>query len=625
MKPSSFASFDPRQHAAQLVPLITELEQAKSLERPRYDRILRRYPRAGKGAFSKSEIIRGVRRLAATLGWDEPRQEEFVERLKRKPVRTQSGVAPVSVLTRPHPCPGKCIFCPSDVRMPKSYLSREPGAQRAAQHDFDPYGQTLGRLLALHHLGHRVDKVELIVLGGTWSFYPLAYQIGFIKRCLEAMNDFASQRDRADAGSIRGRLRFAELVGDVVGREAGRTYNQRVSSFLSEQLEGQLRDGQLLEPSEGAEWAELEEVQRQNETAAVRCVGMVLETRPDHISAAEVVHLRRLGCTKVQIGYQSLADDVLRANRRGHDVAATRRAMGLLRRAGFKIHAHWMANLHGSDPRRDVEDFKRIFADPDFRPDELKIYPCSLIESAELMRYWQRGDWRPYDRAELLKVLTRCMLLVPPWCRVTRVIRDIPGDDIWAGNRVTNFRQVLEQELARRGLASRDIRAREIGRRQLGAEQPRLEVLRYDTSNSQEIFLQMTTAEGWLLGFCRLALPGEGSFIEEIRHSALLRELHVYGVMVGLGEQQGGRAQHLGLGRRLVAKARELAAAEGFLDLAVISSIGTRPYYRTLGFVDGELYQHLALAEKRLLPQCGVIDSSDNGTARASRSVPTLA
>ena len=190
-------------------------------------------------------------------------------------------------------------------------------------------------------------------------------------------------------------------------------------------------------------------------------MGLVVETRPDHLSHEEVVRIRRLGATKVQIGFQSLSDEVLEVNRRGHDLAATRRAMRLLRGAGFKLHAHWMPNLHGSDPERDVEDFGRIFGDSDFRPDELKIYPTSLIESAELMRFYEAGEWRPYREDELLEVLCACLLEVPEYCRITRVIRDIPGDDIHAGNKVTNFREVVERELSSRGLRSRDIRARE--------------------------------------------------------------------------------------------------------------------------------------------------------------------
>ena len=593
--------FDPAEHERQLVPIIEAIQGLDQLDVRTLNRLTRRYPKAGRGSFSKSEIIRGYRHFRERYGWTD--DEGFVARVRMKPVRTLSGVAPVTVLTKPFPCPGRCIFCPNDVRMPKSYLSREPGAQRAAQHDFDPYAQTLARLVAFHHTGHEVDKVELIILGGTWSFYPESYQVWFVKRCFDAMNDFErfSKQINLPADALpRGPIDFETLDDTVDGRDLERTYNQVVGAFLRQSL-----DGELLADDEHAAWDELTTVQRANETAKARCVGLVVETRPDHLSLEEVERVRRLGCTKVQIGFQSLDDAVLEANHRGHDVAATRRAVDLLRQAGFKIHAHWMPNLHGSSPEADVRDFDRIFDDSDFRPDELKIYPCSLIETAELMQFYERGEWRPYDEGELLEVLTECLLRVPPYCRVTRVIRDIPGDDILVGNKTTNFRQVAEAELERRGLHCRDVRAREIRGRTLDDGGPRLEVLEYETSVGLELFLQYVGREvprhggegrdDVLLAFLRLSLPSKPVFLDEVAHSAMIREIHVYGAVVGIGDRAAGRSQHLGLGRRLVDEAVRRAANAGFDDLAVISSVGTREYYRGLGFVDGELYQHRPL------------------------------
>ncbi len=590
MRPSPHR-FEPQLHERELLPIIDEIRAVDTLDAAMLHRLVRKYPKAGCGAFSKSEIIRGYRFFKPRLGWPED-ESAFVERVRMKPVRTQSGVAPVTVLTKPYPCPGKCIFCPSDVRMPKSYLSREPGAQRAAQHDFDPYGQTLGRLLAFYNTGHEVDKVELIILGGTWSFYPEPYQIWFVKRCFDAMNDFAAARqsDTVQPYTMRGAVSFHELDHEVDGLAPKRTYNQVVSTYLSEQLEGE-----LLDRSENATWEQLAAVQLENETAIARCVGLVVETRPDHLSEDEVVRVRRLGATKVQIGFQSLSDEVLAKNHRGHDVAATRRAMRLLRAAGFKLHAHWMPNLYGSDPDRDIEDFGRVFDDVDFRPDELKIYPTSLIESAELMRYYESGQWRPYTEDELLRVVSQCLLKVPEYCRVTRIIRDIPGDDIHVGNKVTNFREVVERDLERRGQASRDIRAREIRGEPVDPEQLTLDCLEYETSIGPEKFLQFITPARKIVGFCRLALPRQAADIPEIAASAMIREVHVYGVVVSLGDTRRDRSQHLGLGRRLIERAAQIAGEAGFQSLAVISSVGTREYYRRLGFADGELYQHLRL------------------------------
>lgn len=592
--PTRTYAFEPEQHEEQLTAAIREIRQLEQMDRTSLDRILRRYPRQSGGVFSNSQLIRGFRFLAPRYGWQKE-EAWFVERVRLKPVRTASGVTPVTVLTKPYPCPGRCIFCPNDVRMPKSYLSREPGAQRAAQHAFDPYGQTLARLLAFHHTGHPVDKVEMIILGGTWSFYPEPYQIWFIKRCFDALNDFVVELDRLPKQPRRG-VDFDTLDTVIDGRSIDATYNQVISKYLTENL-----DGRLLDRHEEASWDALEAVQKVNEQGHARCVGLVLETRPDHLDQAEATRLRRLGATKVQIGYQSLSDEVLALNHRGHDVAATRHAMAILRQAGFKIHAHWMANLYGSDPQSDITDFARLFSDPDFRPDELKLYPCSLIESAELMRFYEDGRWRPYSEDELLKVLSECLLKVPPYCRVTRVIRDIPGDDILVGNKITNFRQVVEEDLKRRGLASQDIRAREIRHRQTRLSDLELVPIEYDTQIGREIFLQFVTPEDRIVAFCRLALPRQAVFIEEIAASAMIREVHVYGRVAGIGEKAPSgapRSQHAGLGRRLVDEAARRAAESGYRDLAVISSVGTREYYRGLGFVDGELYQHRDLCRE---------------------------
>jgi elongator complex protein 3 len=343
---------------------------------------------------------------------------------------------------------------------------------------------------------------------------------------------------------------------------------------------------------EFATWEELEATHHHNESADCRSVGLVIETRPDHISEEEVLRIRRLGCTKVQIGFQSLNDEVLRANKRGHGVDATRRAVKLLRQAGFKIHAHWMPNLYGSTPEMDIEDYARMFGDPDFRPDELKVYPCSLIESAELMQRYEDGSWRPYSHDELLNILTECFKLTPEYCRLTRVIRDIPSTDIVIGNQMTNFRQVVEQELAKQNQQSKDIRAREIGQRKVAMSDLHLDETWYESSCSDEVFLQYITDERQIAGFLRLSLPhDEPPIVDELQGAAMIREVHVYGQSLGIGESEAGRAQHLGLGKQLIERAITIAHERGYQRLAVISAIGTREYYRKRGFDDGVFYQ----------------------------------
>jgi len=579
-------AFDPARHETELDALIDAIEGRETLDRIGLEELLRRFPKEGRGFFSKSEIIRGYRHLKAEATAEEERA--FLDKIRMKPVRTSSGVAPVTVLTKPHPCPGQCIFCPSDVRMPKSYLSDEPGAQRAAQHQFDPYQQTLSRLLTYRNTGHRSDKVELIILGGTWSSYPETYQLWFTKRCFDALNDFGRVLGGWEPDlEADPEIDFRSLGETVDGRRIARRYNEIVTDFAGATGLG-----------ETATWEQLGTVQAENEAAAARCVGLVIETRPDHMNEAETVRLRRLGATKVQIGIQSLSDEVLRLNRRGHDVATTRRALRLLRQAGFKIHAHWMPNLYGSSPTSDIEDFTRLFSDPDIQPDELKIYPCSLIESAELMAYYDDGRWRPYTHDELLEVLASCLLATPEYCRVTRVIRDIPGTDIVVGNKLTNFRQIVEGEMAEDGRRSRDIRNREIGQDPVARDDLLLRRTDYESGAGREIFLQFVTADDRLAAFLRLALPDGRPPIAEIAASAMIREVHTYGRLLGIGERGAGPSQHLGLGRDLIERAALLAAEAGFTDLAVISSVGTRRYYRRLGFDDGPLYQHRSLGRE---------------------------
>ena len=601
-------ALDLAAHREALLPILRVVATRDRLTRPQLDRLLRKHPRGGAGIFSRDELIEAYRAFAGREGLP-PYDERIILRLRRKPVRSSSGVTPVTVLTKPYPCPGECIFCPNDVRMPKSYLADEPGAQRAEQNHFDPYLQTYTRLQTYYATGHPTDKIELIVLGGTWSFYPEPYQIWFVKRLLDALHDFGAGRD-ARAEIEAALLERAAEPGapdptrvQIHGNDLSQPYNLVVREIFRAELQSADERARELAAAGGARspldeyatWAELAAAQCENEEAACRCVGLVVETRPDHISAAEVVRIRRLGGTKVQIGFQSLNDDVLRVNKRGHDVAATRRALHLLRQMGFKIHAHWMPNLYGSSPTADVADYEKMFADADFRPDELKIYPCSLLESAELMQVYQRGDWQPYTHEELLETLVDCFARTPEYCRLTRVIRDIPSPYIVDGNRLTNFRQLVEREMTRRGLSSGDIRAREVRFQDLSAVELRLDERRYNTSIGDEVFLQWLTPERAIAGFARLALPRGETLLEELRGAAIIREVHIYGQALGIGAAAGEEAQHRGLGRQLIKRCAAIAATAGYGRLAVISAMGTRGYYRRLGFTDGPLYQMLAL------------------------------
>jgi elongator complex protein 3 len=518
--------FDLEQHGDLLEAISMAIRTPATLSSKELTHILRQHPLPDGTILSKSQVLDGYAQ------WCEREEQtpdpELIRRLRIKPTRTISGVAPVTVLTEPFPCPGECIFCPDVERMPKSYLPDEPGAMRAAAHAFDPYTQTASRIQVMDELGHSVDKVELLILGGTWSCYPEAYQEWFVRRCLDAMN--------------------------------------------------------------GVESSSLEEAQQLNESAPHRNVGLVVETRPDRITPEEVRRLRWLGATKVQLGIQSLDDDILRRNKRGHTVEDTRHAMRLLRLAGFKIVVHWMPNLLGATPESDLADFRRLWDDAGLRPDELKIYPTSLLENTELYEYWQRGEYAPYDEDTLVNLLARCKSLIPPYCRVNRLMRDIPSPNIVEGVKKTNLRQIVQRRMAQEGSVCRCIRCREVRGQEIDAESLRLESLRYETDATREAFLHYATPDDRLVGFLRLSLPQAEPPIEELDGCAVIREVHVYGPALELGDRQAGSAQHAGLGTRLIEGAKRIAREEGYEHLAVIAAVGTRSYYRERWFERGDLY-----------------------------------
>lgn len=535
-----------------------------------------------------------------------PLTEKWLRRIRLKPTRSLSGIQTVAVLTKPFPCPGQCIFCPNDIRMPKSYIASEPGAQRAQRNNFDPYLQTYNRLRALRNMGHQPSKIELIVLGGTWSFYPESYQVWFIHECFRAMNDFGEGLDdrpvtekqiaQTVSTNHRQNNRFVNTAKlKIKGQDLKNNYNQVVSKYyLAPEIE---IEGGLDVRRETRTWEQLEKQHQRNEKGQVRCVGLTLETRPDNISPQEVLRLRRLGATKTQIGIQSLSDQVLQLNKRGHDVAATRQAISLLRRAGFKIHVHWMPNLYGSSVEQDKQEFLKLYLDPDFKPDELKIYPCALIPSAELMAYYQRGEWQPYSTQQLHDVLAFSLVKAPPWTRFTRIVRDIPDNETVTSHLPTNLRQMVQDKLHQENCQLQDIRAREI-RKQAPTLPWQTRVLGYTTSTGREIFIEIIDQTNKILGFLRLALPDNNSTLSndlytELKNEAIIRELHIYGQVEQFG--QSGQTQHRGWGSKLVDLASQIAKENGYARLGVISAVGTRGYYRKLGFKTDRFYQHLDL------------------------------
>ncbi len=600
--------------------------------------------------------------------------------LRMKPRRSASGVATITVIAMPYPCSGNCCFCPSDASMLKSYLAEEPACQRALAASFDPFVQASRRLKALSEMGHIVDKLEMIVLGGTWDDYPTEYRQWFISELFRAINagvgtaaELECERilsiyaahgvlakqitDRAlelqpqiDSGALAYNAAVAKLYGkdslfyhSIIQRmsessgltgqanRGGATENSRSSNsttkhLLSGNLTANRGDSTLGNPTTGnpttdnpttdnpttaknptTEISALTRLQQANETASHRMVGLSLETRPDKISLESLLAMRALGCTKVQIGVQQLSDGILNKSSRGTCTDDSRNAMALLRLLGFKSHIHFMPNLLGSDPSSDVQAFKTLFSDPALRPDEIKLYPCVAIYGTELERMYQRGEWQPYSHDDLLDLLEACELATPAYCRISRMIRDFSAGDIAAGNRKVNLRQMVDRRLDSADVQVKEIRYRELALAGADLDSLQLDEIRYKTSTTEEIFLQWLAPAGAIAGFCRLSLPDPAQ-IESLQGSyaklnaadpfpikpgdAMIRELHVYGRVTGIETGMAGEGvQHRGLGRKLVQRACDLASEASYERINVISAVGTRGYYRSLGFKDGKLYQ----------------------------------
>ncbi len=466
-------------------------------------------------------------------------KDEILEILLRKrAIRTMSGVAPVAVLTKPWPCPGKCAYCPHEKDVPTSYLSNEPAVMRAIRNKYNPYEQVYSRLQSLEANGHRPEKIELIVIGGTWSVLPTIYKHWFIKECFRAANDYK-----------------LSIVYDKSRK---------------------VKKGSLSETKK-----ELYKEQKKNEGAKYKIIGLTLETRPDYINEDELIEMRELGATRVELGVQAVDDEILKKNKRGHGVDKIAEATALLRAFGFKITYHLMPGLPGATAEKDLELFKKLFDDERFQPDQIKFYPTVVTRGSLLYRWWKAGKYKPYSDEVLENLIVECKKAIPPYVRILRLIRDIPGESILAGNVVTNLRQVMQQK----GVKCNCIRCRECHERPAKKDDLKLNVLEYPASGGKEYFISFDSKNGnTLYGFCRLRLPGANKLKDfpALKGAAMVRELHVYGELVPMGGNK--RTQHIGLGQRLLKEAEAIAKKNSFKKMAVISGVGARGYYRKNGY-----------------------------------------
>lgn len=459
--------------------------------------------------------------------------------LRTKPTRSLSGVTVIAVMTKPYPCPpqAKCVFCPGGPRIstPKSYTKGEPATMRAVQNEYDPYQQVSSRMRQLSKIGHDISKSELIILGGTFLGYPLSYQKQFVKLSLDALNEVHAR--------------------------------------------------------------DLEEAKAFAEKARVRNVGLTIETRPDFCREEHVDLMLSYGTTRIELGVQILDDNIYQKIGRGHTVKDVRSAIKVAKDSAFKIVAHMMPGLPGSTPKKDLESFRLLFRNPSFMPDMIKIYPTLVLESSLLYNWYKEGKYVPYDTATVVKLLSEVKKIVPRWMRIMRIQRNIPAYEIRSGVKKGNVRELIKQEMSKRGYSCRCIRCREIGLRSREGSFGDLEsiyknvtLLRQDYTASEglEIFLSYEDpSNDILIGFLRLRKPSDSSHRSEIANSnvCLVRELHVYGTVTPLGINDSKTWQHRGFGESLMAEAERIAGKELHAKkMVVISALGTKEYYKKLGY-----------------------------------------
>lgn len=466
------------------------------------------------------------------------RNKILEEILKKRKIRSLSGIVVVSVLTKAYPCPGKCLYCPEQKGIPKSYLDKEPAVMRAILTKFDPYLQVKSRIKALEANGHPTDKVDLRIIGATWSYYPKSYQNWFIKKCFEAANNRKSKN--------------------------------------------------------------LNSLQKINEKAKHRIIGITIETRPDYINEGEIKRLRELGITMVELGVQSVYDDVLKLNKRGHLISQTIKATKMLKDAGFKVCYQMMPNLPGSSFSKDKKMFEEIFSNPDFCPDMIKIYPLNILKEAPIYKKIKQLKYKPYTKNQLKNLIKSIKKITPYYVRIQRIIRDIPSQKIVLGaKKISNLRQIILKEAEKEGWKCKCIRCREVKENYNSREKLYLFRQDYESSGGKEVFLSYGSKNRErLYSLLRLRIPSycevrprKTSVFPLLEKAAIIREVHTYGQLHSFSYKEKKSPQHKGLGKKLMKEAEKIAEKEFKLNkIAVISGVGVRGYYRKIGYRLQETY-----------------------------------
>ncbi len=449
------------------------------------------------------------------------KEKSYPKEQPRKPVRSSSGVTPLTVVLKPRKCDhGTCIYCPGGDSVPQSYTDKSPAIMRALALKFDPYIQVQKRLEVLKKMGHPTDKIEIIVIGGTFLQYDLDYQYNYIKKCFDALN--------------------------------------------------------------GIESKTLEEAKKINETAEHRCVALCIENRPDNCSDEEIKRMLEFGCTRVEIGVQIPDDEIYKKINRGHTVKDVIDATRRLKDAGFKVGYHYMPGLPNSNKEKDFGLFKKLFDSENFRPDQLKIYPCQIVEDSPLAKTHSILKYKPYTTEDTKEFLQKTIPLIPDYCRIMRIMREIPKEKMLGSSKPINLdiRKDIEENLKKQGIKIHEIRMREIGFNQpenSKKETLKLKKIEYTASKGKEYFLEITNSEDILFGLLRLRiLPDE-------KDTSIVRELHVYGKALNLGED-GEMSQHRGLGKQLMQEGERISRENNCKKIKVISGVGVREYYKKLGY-----------------------------------------
>ena len=496
--------------------------------------------------------------------------------LHTKPTRTISGVAVAAIMTKPFPCPhGRCTPCPGGPKsffgtVPQSYTGKEPATMRAVRNKYDSYLQVFNRLEQYIVLGHSPEKIELIIMGGTFPSFPKKYQQEFIYYAFKAMNDFSrlfyTKGNKGELDIIRFK-EFFEMPGRVGSRKRIRNIQKKLF-FLRKKGKKSLEQEQSL-----------------NEKSNIRCVGLTIETRPDYARLRHANQMLSLGCTRIEIGVQSVYDSALENIERGHTVNDSITATRTLKDLGFKINYHMMPGLPGISYEQDLQGLKEIFKNPDFRPDMLKLYPCMVLKGTKLYKEYRKGKYNPLTTKQAARLILEFKKHVPEYVRIMRVQRDIPTKMTVAGVDRTNLRQFIHEQMQKQekgagSMKCRCIRCREIKDREIKGK-VKLKVINYPASGGIEYFISLVSQD-YLLGFCRLRFPSQGLRKEIIKDSALIRELHVYGTAVRIRGK--GRVQHKGFGRKLLKAAESIAKKAGRKKMIIISGVGVRDYYRKLGY-----------------------------------------